>query len=48
MSNSVRPKDGFRDVTYGEFAKSINKAAWWLDSGLGDAKTIDTFTSFGP
>lgn len=28
-------KDGFRDVSYREVARAVNKLSWWLDERLG-------------
>ena len=33
--SSPRPKDGYRDVTYEEFAAAVNRCSWWLEKNLG-------------
>ena len=41
--------NGFRDVTYADFARAIDDFAFWLDSALGRADgTFPTFAYFGP
>lgn len=41
--------NGFRDVTYADFARAIDEFAFWLDSALGRADgTFPTFAYFGP
>ena len=43
------PKDGFRDVTYAELAKAIDRASWWLDSRLARSHgEFECFAYFGP
>lgn len=43
-----RPKDGYRDVTYKEFAAAVNRYSWWLDKTLGHSDSFRTITYFGP
>ncbi|MCJ1309728.1 hypothetical protein MMC25_003389 [Agyrium rufum] len=44
------PAEGFRDITYKELARAIDKASWWLDDQLGPSKSNDfpTFAYYGP
>ena len=44
------PADGYRDITYRQFATAIDKAAWWLQSviGKGNGGIFDTFAYTGP
>lgn len=42
-----RPIDGYRDVTYREFAAAINRCSWWLDKHLGSSDDFRTLTYFG-
>lgn len=30
---------GYRDVTYGEFARAVNRAAWWIVETLGSTSS---------
>lgn len=39
---------GFRQVTYREFANAINGIAWWLHNSLGPSKAFETLTYIGP
>ncbi|KAH8901470.1 acetyl-CoA synthetase-like protein [Thozetella sp. PMI_491] len=41
--------DEYRQLNYQQFANSINRAAWWLDSTLGTKlEPFETFTYIGP
>jgi acyl-CoA synthetase (AMP-forming)/AMP-acid ligase II len=49
------PKDdtdisqGFKNITYADFARAIDSLSWWLDETLGKADgTFPTFAYFGP
>lgn len=42
-----RPRDGYRDVTYREFAAAINRCSWWLDKELGRSDDFRTLTYYG-
>jgi acyl-coenzyme A synthetase/AMP-(fatty) acid ligase len=49
------PKDdtdisqGFKNITYADFAQAINALSWWLDETLGKADdAFPTFAYFGP
>ena len=48
VPQSTKPQDGFNDITYGEFARAVDRAANWLDSKLGKAEEQEAFTYFGP
>lgn len=39
---------GYRQVTYRDFANGINAVAWWLRKSLGPSKTFETLTYIGP
>ena len=42
--------DGFRNITYREFANAIDRAAWWLETviGRGGHRLFETFAYTGP
>lgn len=40
--------DGFRKVTYWEFANAINGMAWWMMQKLGTGKDFETLLYLGP
>lgn len=40
--------DGYRTVTYKDFANAINGFAWWLKETLGPARNFDILAYFGP
>lgn len=39
---------GFRQVTYRDFANGIDAVAWWLRKNLGPSETFETLTYIGP
>ena len=41
-------RQGFRQVTYRDFANAINGVAWWLRNSLGLSTTFETLTYIGP
>ena len=40
--------DGFRDISYGQVARAINRAAWWIDEKVGKSTTFETLAYMGP
>ena len=40
--------DGFRDISYGQVARAINKAAWWIDEHIGKSTTFEKLAYIGP
>ena len=40
--------DGFRDISYGQVARAINKAAWWIDEHIGKSTTFENLAYIGP
>ncbi|MCJ1313131.1 hypothetical protein MMC25_006808 [Agyrium rufum] len=41
--------EGFRDLTYRDFANAINRAAWWLESVVGKGRgQFEAFAYTGP
>jgi acyl-CoA synthetase (AMP-forming)/AMP-acid ligase II len=41
-------KDGYNTITWQQYAKAIDKVAYWLDEQLGKATELDTVAYFGP
>ena len=39
--------DGFRKVTYGEFANAVNRCAWWLEEQVGKSDHFTTLAYVG-
>ena len=39
--------DGFRDISYGQVARAINKAAWWIDEHIGKSTTFEKLAYIG-
>ena len=40
--------DGFRDISYHQVARAINKTAWWIDEQIGKSTTFENLAYFGP
>ena len=40
--------DGFRDISYGQVARAINKAAWWIDEHIGKSTKFEKLAYIGP
>lgn len=41
-------KNGYRAITYWQFANAINGAAWWLEKTLGHGQDFETLAYIGP
>ena len=39
---------GYRDITWGDLANSVNGAAWWLRNTLGPGKNFEPLAYIGP
>ncbi|KAF5870613.1 putative amp-binding enzyme protein [Botrytis fragariae] len=46
LSNNLQ--DGFQDITYKDFARSIDKCSWWMEENLGRSETFETLNYVGP
>lgn len=40
-------EDGFRDISYGQFANAINRCAYWLKEAFGETSTGVVLTYIG-
>ncbi|KAF2446773.1 NRPS-like enzyme [Karstenula rhodostoma CBS 690.94] len=40
--------EGYRTVTYKDFANAVNGFAWWLSDNLGTSENFDVLAYFGP
>jgi hypothetical protein len=40
--------DGYRTVTYNDFANAVNGLAWWLHESLGPSENFDVLAYIGP
>jgi acyl-CoA synthetase (AMP-forming)/AMP-acid ligase II len=48
IPKSGKLEDGFRDLTYAELARAVDKASWWLDENVGPTTTsLDMFAYMG-
>ncbi|PQE21314.1 thioester reductase domain-containing protein [Rutstroemia sp. NJR-2017a WRK4] len=36
-------QDGFRDITFEEISRAINRCAWWIEANIGRNESNDTF-----
>ena len=48
VPNSSNLADGFRDFNYGQVARAVDKAAWWIDESIGKSTSFETLTYIGP
>ena len=48
LAKSSKISDGFQDISYGAFANSINRLAWWIEENLGKSSTFETLSYIGP
>ena len=49
IPRSERLVDGYKDITYRQFADAIDRASWWLESVLGKGVgNFETFAYSGP
>lgn len=46
--SSTTLRDGLINITYGEFARAINRAAGWLEDKFGRSTSFDTLAYIGP
>ncbi|KAF2877640.1 hypothetical protein BDV95DRAFT_625448 [Massariosphaeria phaeospora] len=47
-NSPVTYDEGYRTVTYKDFANAINGLAWWLNETLGPSKEFDVLAYIGP
>lgn len=45
---SSSPSDGFRDISYVEFANAVNRCAQWLEQSFGTSESEETIVYLGP
>jgi acyl-coenzyme A synthetase/AMP-(fatty) acid ligase len=48
ISLTSNVKDGYRDVTFGDFARAVDRTAWWLEGLVGKSRTFETLAYIGP
>ena len=48
ISRSLDVHNGFRDVSYRELARAINKFSWWIERNIGKSQTFETLGYLGP
>lgn len=41
-------EEGYKKITYEDFANAVNGAAWWLEKTLGRSENFDTLAYIGP
>ena len=42
------PSDGFRDISYAQFANAINRCAQWILDSIGRSETFEVLVYLGP
>ncbi len=47
IPKSLDLEDGFRDITYADLARAINRAAAWLEETFGRSKNCETLVYIG-
>lgn len=48
LPNSSDPADGFRDISYAEFANAVNRCARWILENIGRSSSFETLVYIGP
>ncbi|KAM0813786.1 putative Acetyl-CoA synthetase-like protein [Seiridium cardinale] len=48
VMKTKNPEDGFQDISAKEFARAVNRAAWYIEQSLGPAMGFPTLTYMGP
>ena len=46
--STISYTDGYRRITYGDFANAVNGCAWWLHDTLGPGKDFEALAYIGP
>ena len=45
---TANPVDGFTDVSFGTFARAVNRCSWWIEENLGQSHDFDTIFTYLP
>ena len=48
IPRSSKPRDGFKDISYRQFANAVNHCAWWMREALPKAHGPSTIAYTGP
>lgn len=48
IPRSSNPNDGFKDISYGQFANAINHCAWWMLGNLEKSQDCNIIAYTGP
>ncbi len=48
VRRSSNLSDGFRDISYGQVARAINRVSWWIEQNVGKSTTFETLAYMGP
>ncbi|KAL8941350.1 MAG: hypothetical protein Q9216_002289 [Gyalolechia sp. 2 TL-2023] len=41
-------QSGWRDISYYEFSRAVNRCAWWLKQEIGESSSFETLSYIGP
>ena len=48
IPSQVDMYSSWRDISYGSFARAVNRCAWWLKEKLGESQSFETISYIGP
>lgn len=46
--SAVSYEDGYRSISYSDFANAVNGMAWWLHNTLGPRNDVEVLAYIGP
>ena len=48
IPRTTNPQDGYRDISFSSFARSINRCSWWIEEQIGRGWNFETIAYMGP
>ena len=48
IPNEDHKYSSWRDISYGSFARAVDRCAWWLKEKLGESQSFETLSYIGP
>lgn len=46
IARTSDPQDGFMDITFGVFARAIDRCSWWIEENIGRGLDFQTLFSY--
>ena len=46
LARTSNPQEGFKDITFGVFARAINRCSWWIEANLGRGLEFPTIFTY--